>query len=130
MKNRYASKISAYSPNHEPITPYGKIRKRNHEGQIKSFDSQKELKDVFFVNNEILQDMKNLHDEQILRKSEGEKPHILLQLKNGYDKMQQKAKSIGLTEESEISGDKEGDSIRKQIIEDLINAKALIVTLE
>lgn len=132
MKSRYQSKYSAYSPNHEPRTAFGQMRKKMQGGEkqnVRSYDLEKCVKDVYEVNHEILNDMQNVYQSNVLCTNQKQMINVILRLKKGLKKMKERAKTINLDEDTQITGEADGDNIKKQIVLELKNARGLIDTL-
>lgn len=132
MKTKYQSKYSAYSTSYEPRTAFGRIQKKIRTTQrhnIYEYNSGKCIKETYEINHQILEDMQRLHDKKLSCKDQREMINVLLQLKKGLKKMQEKARILNLDENTQIIGESNDDKIRKQVVLDLRKATDLIKTL-
>ena len=88
MESKYKKAYTPFSPNYEPSTPFGQMRKRMNEGKKRGtsiiYKGGKGIRDVYNVNHEIFQDMQRLYDQNSSNVSKMERVSALVQMKNGY----------------------------------------------
>ena len=122
------AKYSSYGTNCEPLTPFG--RKEQKETKKSPKVSQMRFDgfiETYRINHDILSEMKILHEEQ---KYSSDPQYVTAsKMKTGLEKMEEKARTMGLYSGMSIDSKDYKAEEKKAIIADINEAKVLINTL-